>query len=518
MLIEQKGRNDMDIKMTKKKIKTTYVVCGISLLFLFLNISPTISSSIDQHKSPLSSRTLSEGKNQADIPTWYLGDEWVYTVGPLSYSSPNGSFSGTIENFRQEVVQITDETYVIDITGDISGDLTIEGFSGELTGDITGSSSVRISDLAELSTELYSEGEITVSWIPFPYELNVITSSQPPLELYDYPIHVGEQWQLSCLTSITGLFSIQGIYSQPIDGSQWIDETVHCLGAEQISTPAGSFSCYEIGRTNTQAWYAPDVGNIAESIIEYTEGNASLHVVLTLQSFIRNPQPIDVSLDVIPTMVAPGTSVLVSGQAVSTNSGDPIQQGDILIQIPCTGDSWGTTTDSNGFFEKTIIAPAIVDDTAVERETGSGGVIVQCSSENLFGFRVQTLTAVQDTPPAVPMISGPTKGKIGVSYDYTFTSEDSEDDEIFYYVDWGDGTNSSWVGPFTSNVPVTLSHLFTKKGTYTIQGKARDAFYAESNWGTLQVNMPTFFSASFFFWKLASRFPFLSDILHALFG
>ena len=208
---------------------------------------------------------------------------------------------------------------------------------------------------------------------------------------------------------------------------------------------------------------------------------------------------------------------MISGQAVSTSSGDPIQHGDILIQIPSTGESWSTTTDSNGFYEKTIIAPSIYDDTPVERETGSGGVIVQCSSGSLFGFRVQTLTTVQDTPPTVPTISGPTTGKIGVSYNYTFTSEDSEDDEIFYYVDWGDGTNSSWVGPFTSNVAVTISHLFTKKGTYTIQGKSRDAFYAESNWGTLEVSMPTFLSVSFFFWKMSSRFPFLSDLLHSLF-
>jgi hypothetical protein len=34
----------------------------------------------------------------ADIPTWYQGDEWTYTIDPLYYSSMNGSFSGSIQN------------------------------------------------------------------------------------------------------------------------------------------------------------------------------------------------------------------------------------------------------------------------------------------------------------------------------------------------------------------------------------------------------------------------------------
>jgi hypothetical protein len=153
----------------------------------------------------------------------------------------------------------------------------------------------------------------------------------------------------------------------------------------------------------------------------------------------------------------------------------------------------------------------MTDDTASGRETGSGGVLVQCIGESLSGYRLQTLTTVQDTAPATPSIEGPTKGKKGVSYDYSFVSADAEDDDVFYFVDWGDGTNSSWVGPFDSGEEQILSHTFTKKGSYTIQVKARDVFYAESDWGTLEVSMPK--SAAYLSWGFSQRFPLLYSLL-----
>ena len=102
----------MSLKMKKKKINIAYLVYSISLLVLFLNIAPAISSNIEHQNYSLSTLHTSAGKNQADIPTWYIGDEWVYTVGPLTFSSPNGSFSGTIENFKQKIIQITINIFV----------------------------------------------------------------------------------------------------------------------------------------------------------------------------------------------------------------------------------------------------------------------------------------------------------------------------------------------------------------------------------------------------------------------
>ena len=93
-------------------------------------------------------------------------------------------------------------------------------------------------------------------------------------------------------------------------------------------------------------------------------------------------------------MVAPRVSVVISGQAIITGSRQSVQNGVVSIEIPSTGDSWSTTTDSSGQYSKTIVAPTMSDDTPSGRETDSRGVIVQCSSGGLSGYRVQTLVTM----------------------------------------------------------------------------------------------------------------------------
>jgi hypothetical protein len=449
---------------------------------------------------------------EGDIPTWYLGDEWTYTVNPLTFSSPNGSFDGSIQNFKQTVVEITDDTYTLSITGDISGDLDVSGFSGELTGVITGESQVRVSDLAEETSELHSVGEVTYMWIPFNYELDLYMSSSPALEVYDFPLQSEEQWYLSGLTTIAGSFSIEGMYDQPFDSNQWIDETVECISQEQVTVPAGTFECYKIGRETTLSWFSTDAGNMVKTTVDQYDENMTLQLVASLQSFSHADQPITITEEISPSMTMPGASVVVSGQATLTSSGDPVQNGAVSIEIPSTGDSWSTTTDSAGEYSISIVAPTMSDDTPCGRETGSGGVIVQCSSGGFSGYRVQTLTTLQNTPPITPSIQGPTEGKPNIAYSYTIVTTDPEGDEIFYYVDWGDGTNSTWVGPYLSNENVTVGHTFTKKGTYTIKVQARDVYHATSGWGTLQVTMPA--AASLL--RIFHRFPLICSLIQWL--
>jgi hypothetical protein len=502
----------------KKNFRQPLIVCGLCLLFTCTSIAPVMGGCSQQHFAISSPLPLMQQSDGGDIPTWYPGDQWVYKVDPLYVSSPNASFSGTIQNFKQKVVGVSDGWYTMDITGQISGQVVINGVPGQLNGQITGASSVRVSDLAEGGTELHSQGTITMMYIPFPYEMTFVTSSSPPLELYDFPLYVGEQWQISCMTFFSGSLTVQGFYEQSFNGSQWVDETATCLQKKPISVPAGTFECFEIGRSRSenQAWYSTEAGNIVKSVVDQSDENMTVQIVMSLQSCTHVQQPITVSQSITPARVAPGVSVVISGQASSSSSGNPIQNGAISMQIPSTGDSWTTTTNSAGYYSKTIVAPTMSDDTPSGRETGSGGVIVHCTSDSLLGYRVNTLTTVYDTPPSVPSIHGPETGKTGVSYSYTFVSEDPENDDVFYFIDWGDGKNSSWVGPSASNKNITLSHTFTKKGSYTIKVQARDIFYMQSDWGTLQVTMPKqLFSSQLprFFMRFPVIYAFLERFL-----
>ena len=128
--------------------------------------------------------------------------------------------------------------------------------------------------------------------------------------------------------------------------------------------------------------------------------------------------------------------------------------------------------------------------------------------------------STENYPPFPPTITGPLKGKINVDTNYNFTATDPNDDAISYFIDWGDGTNSSWIGPYTSGDLITKSHTWTVKGIYTIKAKAKDIYGNESGWGTLQVTMPRSYNIPFdpFLQRLFERFPHLFPILRHLLG
>jgi hypothetical protein len=92
--------------------------------------------------------------------------------------------------------------------------------------------------------------------------------------------------------------------------------------------------------------------------------------------------------------------------------------------------------------------------------------------------------------PDKPRITGPSVGKAGVKYDYKFSTTDPEENDVFYYILWGDEQEGKWVGNYSSGEEITISHIWEKNGKYTIRAKAKDTNGAESEWSSLNVNIP----------------------------
>ena len=63
-------------------------------------------------------------------------------------------------------------------------------------------------------------------------------------------------------------------------------------------------------------------------------------------------------------------------------------------------------------------------------------------------------------------------------------------DDVKYLIDWGDGTNTGWIGPYNPEETITQSHSWTEQGNFTIKAKAKDEFDSESEWTTLPITMP----------------------------
>jgi hypothetical protein len=101
-----------------------------------------------------------------------------------------------------------------------------------------------------------------------------------------------------------------------------------------------------------------------------------------------------------------------------------------------------------------------------------------------------TTSGGDNNPPINPNIDGPKRGTTEISYEFTFVSNDPENDEVWYYIDWDDSTFEEWVGPYNSGEEVTISHKWYKDGRKYIRAKAKDELGAESIKSTMVINIP----------------------------
>ena len=159
-------------------------------------------------------------------------------------------------------------------------------------------------------------------------------------------------------------------------------------------------------------------------------------------------------------------------------------------------NSWGTDWGYDGFFN--IEYGALF--------TGFYIAWVEYTVDNLRPQKPQTPT-------------GPTSGTVDETCTYITMTTDPEGEDMYYFFDWGDGTDSGWIGPIESGNNCEGTIQFTKKGTYSIMVKAKDIHEYESEWSDpITVSMPKnkrieFSIFQLFFEKMIWRtLPWLKNI------
>ena len=156
-----------------------------------------------------------------------------------------------------------------------------------------------------------------------------------------------------------------------------------------------------------------------------------------------------------------------------------------------------TSTDSDGFIvnwtwdfdDGNTGTGMLVEHTFLEPGTYDVMLTVIDDDGNYRNVTKSIVVTANDAPYA-PSISGKTRGKAGIEYEYTFTATDPDGDDVSFYVEWGDDTSSGWTEFVSSEAEVKLKHTWVEEDTYTIKAKAKDIFGAESGWSTLEVSMP----------------------------
>jgi hypothetical protein len=95
--------------------------------------------------------------------------------------------------------------------------------------------------------------------------------------------------------------------------------------------------------------------------------------------------------------------------------------------------------------------------------------------------------AANNTPNAPSTPSGATVGSPGVSYSFSTSGTDPDENSIQYTIDWGDESEST-SDSVASGQSVNLSHSWAQPGTYSVKAKTTDSFGAISGWsGTLTI-------------------------------
>lgn len=92
---------------------------------------------------------------------------------------------------------------------------------------------------------------------------------------------------------------------------------------------------------------------------------------------------------------------------------------------------------------------------------------------------------VVNKPPGRPYKpTGPTEIEPSMSYTYSSSATDPNKDDVYVLFDWGDGTDSGWLGPYCSGETVSASHAWSEVPLtgYNVRVKAKDEDGLESDW------------------------------------
>jgi len=145
-------------------------------------------------------------------------------------------------------------------------------------------------------------------------------------------------------------------------------------------------------------------------------------------------------------------------------------------------------------------SPAIAED---------GTIYVGSNDKHLYA-----IGKLDNDAPTAPTITGQINGIIETEYEYKFKSTSPLGRDVYYYIEWGDGSKKDWFGPFNSGEEVTVSHSWSEQGTYTIKARAKDTENLWGPWGELMVTMPRDKSISnSLLLKFLERYPLLNILL-----
>jgi hypothetical protein len=479
----------------------TISIIFIAMIMFFSIIAGAVS--VQKHQKTNIFTSNSNG-NDAEIPTWYIGNKWVYDI----------TISGGVENFLDlnnvnfndlefTLDAITDDYYEVSIDGTITGYATVNletiSFSGSITntyinGDIyINKTTLTIEEIPNINVQ----GNIKPAIGNIPFDFDITGTNEHGICLLNFPFNVGEYWTVeeSIMTlDYTGTITILGI-PQTITNTFGVYVQAHDVACDEWSVVDTNAGVWEALRLNGdfgdsashKAYFAPGAGSIVKveaddvPIITYLGyGTYDIDVELVSTTFNAPSSPPET-----PSALS-GPTNLVAGEegTYTTITTDP--DGDKIRYIIDMDDGSLSFSDMINSGEQVTITTSWTQKGTYDARVKARDKYSQESS-----WSEPITITITNEPPAKPSTPfGPENAAIKEDHTYTTSSTDPDNHRIRYQWSWGDG-RSSQTELYNSGEIAQGIHRWTRKGDYEIKVKAIDEFGEESEWSDpFTVTMP----------------------------
>jgi hypothetical protein len=402
---------------------------GIILLLLILApFSPMLENQLQAGDT--AAFTSYQGKNTNDVPSWMIGDKWIFdtdfdVAGLLSQTNTSASVNTLTGDTTEEVDDITfmeingvqQLVYEIKASGDYtSGNngATLEGTNGRLDIEYDGVDIIRVSDLAVISSTF----TIDVTFAPWNLgifsqdlaDITIANSYDPPVEKYDFPLNLGENWYGETHQSTDG--SGTSDYFEPDDidreedqnnSYQVSDEGAVSENGQSISY-SGCSQSYKVNEWNDSgvntgfSWYCPAARGKAWYNFQDPLG---LEIDWKLKQYLpansngvsatSNPGNRHTYIDVNPQFPAVlpdadekiwGNYTWISGPSANTN---------LQARYEIEDNIWNINTDVSGYSSVDINSGNNDDESIGNDDVGSHGIIIWDPVEKVIGVRTVIL-------------------------------------------------------------------------------------------------------------------------------
>jgi len=245
----------------------------------------------------------------------------------------------------------------------------------------------------------------------------------------------------------------------------------------------GNPRAYKAGTVDDQKFYAQHAANWIET------GCPGEGHILVFNNGVGRPEGLYSSVDeIIPPVDDNGNYYLEQGKAFdpdeptweykSENPQDFYSESRSSAQRLPDGNTLICNAEKGYFFEITSDGDIVWEYTNPYPDPFNNIVFKVTEYNSDYSGIIKLLK-----PPETPSKpSGPTSGVIGVEYEYSSKASDPNENQIFYRYDWGDGTDSGWIGPYNSGETCFSNHAWNNNGSYNVKVKAKNCYNIESGW------------------------------------